>query len=935
MELYADNTVYINNYATGGNSLRAPIFYDSNNTGYYLDPNAGTSLRIAGAIVGDHAGWTGEQNKIQWHSGHMYFQNTSDQRFVFRNSNGAEPFQLYAAGYGEASGSWRAPIFYDSINPAYYLDANGSSFLNLVRVNNWLYLDQNFGHSIVGAYSSTIFQGVFAMGDAYKLTAGGGINNLYGICWSHPNAGGIAGNLNTHGALITENGSFLAALSGSIRCRDNMQAPLYYDSNNTGYYTDPASTCRVNVINCGDVYNDLGGWFRNYGVTGIYNQSYGNHFYADSGTYWNVGSNGNGFGIRLRHSYASTIAGYYYGDYSNNSGLLNQNGSWKVRVNGSDTEVYDILYWNDGRGYIFRDRDNTGYYSDPNGSSNLNRPTSDTSERWRSPWRALDDGNYRPNITGDSNYWTNTQGWGTNYGNWDNAWRYGHCGIDIWGGGTGHPQGGGYIHAQGIQSGLHYATSDGGAAYGWQMCGATNATENRYWARGKWGGSTSGWKEFAMYGGTAAAGDLYANVFRDANDSGYYIDPAYNGFNLRQGDVTLNTDASGYHCINPEGVGGNIRLGAAWGVIGIYNNPHISLMSEGNVYFRTQNVERGYMDSGSNFFAYGSSRAPIFYDNNNTSYYCNPESYSQFSAGQFNSYVSVARIDFIGVGGNSGQGVNAYNIFQEGGGWGYPYPDLRIAYHTGLKLGANAGSYEGTRVYSDYDMSDLCIQLAGSSNYSFKYKWMYTNTTGFYSDTNGWHIHPNDLSSYGGTAIRGNRNGWWGIHMYGAGYTPHMMWESGNGGFYLQDLGRWAQYYSVGNNCTGFCTSSTSSSYGIYVAKGIYSEGNIVAYSDARSKTNVKTIENSLSKVLNLRGVTYNKLDRITGETVIGLETGVIAQEVNKIFPEVVTYAEDIDEYGVSYGNFAGLFIEAMKEQNEIINTLKLEVEKLKLRLGD
>jgi hypothetical protein len=46
MELYADNTVYINNYATGGNSLRAPIFYDSNDTAYYTDPASTSNLNI-------------------------------------------------------------------------------------------------------------------------------------------------------------------------------------------------------------------------------------------------------------------------------------------------------------------------------------------------------------------------------------------------------------------------------------------------------------------------------------------------------------------------------------------------------------------------------------------------------------------------------------------------------------------------------------------------------------------------------------------------------------------------------------------------------------------------------------------------------------------------------------------------------------------------
>lgn len=244
--------------------IYASAYYDHNDTGYYADPQSEyISLRIGGAIVGNHTTWTGEQNKIQWHSGNLYFQNTSDSRFVFRNSNGAEPVSLYASGYGEASASWRAPVFYDSNNTGYYTDPASTSNLNALTVNNtftvnsgWTYVANNYGYGIVGLYASTVFQLVFAMGDAYKTTAGGGINNLYGIAWSHPNAGGIAGNLNTHGALITENGAFLAALSGSIRCRDDMRAPIFYDSNNTGYYCDPASTSNLNSVSMqgGNVY---------------------------------------------------------------------------------------------------------------------------------------------------------------------------------------------------------------------------------------------------------------------------------------------------------------------------------------------------------------------------------------------------------------------------------------------------------------------------------------------------------------------------------------------------------------------------------------------------------------------------------------------------------------------------------------------------------
>jgi hypothetical protein len=156
-------------------------------------------------------------------------------------------FKVYGVdNYSYASGSMRAPIFYDNDNTSYYLDAAGTSVFNrisTVRTDNFLYMDNNYGHSIVGAYSATRYQGVFAMGDSYKLPADGATTgSLYGLAWSHPNAGGTAANLNTHGLLVMENGTFLAAVSGSIRCRDDMRAPLFYDSNNTAYYLDPNAT---------------------------------------------------------------------------------------------------------------------------------------------------------------------------------------------------------------------------------------------------------------------------------------------------------------------------------------------------------------------------------------------------------------------------------------------------------------------------------------------------------------------------------------------------------------------------------------------------------------------------------------------------------------------------------------------------------------------
>ena len=62
------------------------------------------------------------------------------------------------------------------------------------------------------------------MGDSYKTTAGGGINNLYGIAWSHPNAGGIAGNLDSHGLIVAINGGFGSCMAYSIKASGNVTA---------------------------------------------------------------------------------------------------------------------------------------------------------------------------------------------------------------------------------------------------------------------------------------------------------------------------------------------------------------------------------------------------------------------------------------------------------------------------------------------------------------------------------------------------------------------------------------------------------------------------------------------------------------------------------------------------------------------------------------
>ena len=93
--------------------------------------------------------------------------------------------------------------------------------------------------------------------------------------------------------------------------------------------------------------------------------------------------------------------------------------------------------------------------------------------------------------------------------------------------------------------------------------------------------------------------------------------------------------------------------------------------------------------------------------------------------------------------------------------------------------------------------------------------------------------------------------------------------------------------------------------------------GDINAQSDERVKQNVEDIDNALDKVTKLRGVYFERIAQ-PGER----KVGVIAQEVERVVPELVSTDEE-GMKSVSYANMAGLLIEAVKELKEEVDDLK------------
>jgi hypothetical protein len=139
---------------------------------------------------------------------------------------------------------------------------------------------------------------------------------------------------------------------------------------------------------------------------------------------------------------------------------------------------------------------------------------------------------------------------------------------------------------------------------------------------------------------------------------------------------------------------------------------------------------------------------------------------------------------------------------------------------------------------------------------------------------------------------------------------------------------------------------NTGTGYGVYgEAQNNGGTSNWVATSDYRMKKNVTTLSNSLQNILRLRGVSFDwRHDEFPQKNLPNKhDIGVIAQEVQNVYPEVVV--TDPDGYlAVSYSNLIPALIEAVKEQQQMIDILngklteldnvKTEIASIKKTLG-
>ena len=428
-------------------SMRAPIFYDSADTAYYVDPNSISNM-YGVTVVGSASSVATENQLFLWSNGgttsaigfkanggnfsnptgngdgyNTYLtMDTAGRGWVFRQGTGGTDFTslnnsgwILNNGIWQANASMRAPIFYDSNDTAYFVNPNSNSFFSSLAING------DFRTAFVsGSGGSTFSANHYSMG---KDTANGG--------WSHP----------------------------------------HYSDLIIGYHTG---------VRIGAHYS-------------------GTRFYSNSPT-TDANNDGNGDG---GESLLMTVGGYV------------------GTANHTDVYVNNNLFAGSSmRAPIYYDSNDTTYYCDPNGTSELSGLSNGTKVR-----AGLNIHHYnRQANTSDTNYWVGSQGWAESH-SWNSALTtLGSCFMDLWGSNRQHPQGNNYTHAQGLQI-LHYRDGGGGdtnVSYGWQMVGAHDAG-NRWWLRGKWGSTIKSWYEIVTYG-INVGGNLYPSISYDSENTAYYVD---------------------------------------------------------------------------------------------------------------------------------------------------------------------------------------------------------------------------------------------------------------------------------------------------------------------------------------------------------------------------------------------------------------------------
>ena len=170
--------------------------------------------------------------------------------------------------------------------------------------------------------------------------------------------------------------------------------------------------------------------------------------------------------------------------------------------------------------------------------------------------------------------------------------------------------------------------------------------------------------------------------------------------------------------------------------------------------------------------------------------------------------------------------------------------------------------------------------------------------------------------SGGGSIISGTRSS-------GTLTTAALTYQASTHGFNVGTTGATNALYITSTGTVGINTTTTGG-YTLNVTGSIYATGDITALSDKRQKQNIVPLTQSLDNLTQLIGYSYTRTDYKQDKEHIGL----IAQEVNEVFPQAVNYDDELGLYSLNYGCLIAPVIQAIKELKQTVDKLQEKVDR-------
>lgn len=210
------------------------------------------------------------------------------------------------------------------------------------------------------------------------------------------------------------------------------------------------------------------------------------------------------------------------------------------------------------------------------------------------------------------------------------------------------------------------------------------------------------------------------------------------------------------------------------------------------------------------------------------------------------------------------------------------------------------------------------------------------NTTGDYNTCVGRSCGYNNINGSGNT-LMGYKSGYnaSGSHNVFLGYMAGYS-EGGSNKLHIANNPISSLIYGDFTNQTVSINGTyTGTTYNLYVYGSGYATGGFSSASDRRLKKKIAPLSGALQKLMKLQGVSYHwrrkKFARLHFPK--GKQIGLIAQSVEKVFPQVVK--TDKSGYkSISYGSLVSVSVEAIKEQQKIIQKQSQRINKQEQKLA-